>query len=478
MLIDEKHVTRRKAIQLGAKWVAVTALGSLFIPLPSVAKRNENDVPVFDVLKYGAVGDGKTLDTAAIQKAINEAAATGKEARVLVPDGRKYLIGTLELKGNIDFHLQGNAELFVSTNKEHYVGDTAITANKAHHLKITGTGSINGRALEFMSHYEKENEWWIPKDWRPKLFILTSCNNLQISGITIAKAPNWSLHMLGCENVLIDGIKILNNLDVPNCDGIDPDHCRNVEIRNCHIICGDDAIVVKATRQNEDYGPSANIRVRDCILETQDSGLKIGTETTQDIYNIRFQRCQIKTGCRGLTIQLRDEGNVHHIEFSDITFVSRYHSDPWWGRGEAISLTAIPRTPQSKIGTIHDILIKNVKGRAENSVRLNGTKESRIRNVKLENVEITMDRWTRYPGNLFDNRPTTAYPPIEQHGNPGYYIRYADNVELNNCSVQWGNNIPDYFTHALEAHNVTNLQMKKFKGVAAHPNRDKAVQIS
>ncbi|MBD0376761.1 MAG: right-handed parallel beta-helix repeat-containing protein, partial [Flavisolibacter sp.] len=299
-------------------------MGSVIMPFPTVGQRREKDVPVFDVLKYGAVGDGKTLDTAAIQKAINEAAAIGKGARVLVPDGRKYLIGTLELKGNIDFHLQGNAELFVSTNKEHYVGDTAITANKAHHLKITGTGSINGRALEFMSHYEKENEWWIPKDWRPKLFILTSCNNLQISGITIAKAPNWSLHMLGCENVLIDGIKILNNLDVPNCDGIDPDHCRNVEIRNCHIICGDDAIVVKATRQNEDYGPSANIRVRDCILETQDSGLKIGTETTQDIYNIRFQRCQIKTGCRGLTIQLRDEGNVHHIEFSDITFVSRY----------------------------------------------------------------------------------------------------------------------------------------------------------
>ncbi|MBD0294014.1 MAG: hypothetical protein ICV84_02260, partial [Flavisolibacter sp.] len=176
-------------------------MGSVIMPFPTVGQRREKDVPVFDVLKYGAVGDGKTLDTAAIQKAINEAAATGKEARVLVPDGRKYLIGTLELKGNIDFHLQGNAELFVSTNKEHYVGDTAITANKAHHLKITGTGSINGRALEFMSHYEKENEWWIPKDWRPKLFILTSCNNLQISGITIAKAPNWSLHMLGCENV-------------------------------------------------------------------------------------------------------------------------------------------------------------------------------------------------------------------------------------------------------------------------------------
>jgi hypothetical protein len=283
--------------------------------------------------------------------------------------------------------------------------------------------------------------------------------------------------MLGCEGVLVDNLKIRNLLDVPNCDGIDPDHCRDVEIRNCHIVCGDDAIVVKATRQATDYGPSANITVKDCVLETQDSGVKIGTETTQDIHDIRFERCEIRTSCRGLTIQLRDEADVYNIDFRDIKFVSRYHSDPWWGRGEAISLTAIPRKPETKVGKIHDVRITNVSGRAENSVRLSGTAGNRIRDIRLENVAVTLDRWTKYRGGLFDNRPTTAQAGIEPHGNPGFSIRHADNVTLTRCSVAWGTNRPEYFTHALEAEQVSGLALTQFAGEAAHPERDPAILI-
>jgi len=275
----------------------------------------------------------------------------------------------------------------------------------------------------------------------------------------------------------VDNLKIRNLLDVPNCDGIDPDHCRDVEIRNCNIVCGDDAIVIKATRQAADYGASANITVHDCVIQTQDAGVKIGTETTQDIHDIRFERCEIRSSSRGLCIQARDEGSVYNIDFRDIKFVSRYHSDPWWGRGEAISLTAIPRGPQSKIGTIHDVRIQNVSGRAENSVRVQGAKESRIRGVTMENVAVTLDRWTQYAGGLFDNRPTTAYPGIEPHGNPGFSIRYADNVVLKHCGVKWGDKRPDYFTHALEAEAVTGLELTGFAGEAAHPERDADVAV-
>ncbi|MGE4587460.1 MAG: glycoside hydrolase family 28 protein, partial [Mangrovibacterium sp.] len=340
----------------------------------------------------------------------------------------------------------------------------------------SGTGIINGRAMEFMDHYDEENEWWIPKAWRPKLFILTGCTELVIREVTIKKAPSWSLHMLGCERVLVEKVSIYNNPDVPNCDGIDPDHCRNVEIRNCHIVCGDDAIVVKATRQEQDYGPSANIWVHDCMLETQDSGVKIGTETTQDIFNVVFERCEVKTSCRGLTIQLRDEGNVENIIFRDIRFNSRYHSDPWWGRGEAISFTAIPRKPDTEVGKIRNVLVQRVSGTAENSVRISGTPESRIEQVRFEGVHVSLNRTTRYPGQLFDNRPTTAYPGIEAHTNPGIAIRYADQINLSDCSVSWGDNRPHYYTHALEAHDVTGLVMDGFRGKAAHPGL-RAVEI-
>jgi polygalacturonase len=266
-------------------------------------------------------------------------------------------------------------------------------------------------------------------------------------------------------------------LDVPNCDGIDPDHCRDVEIRNCDIVCGDDAIVVKATRQSPDYGPCANIRVSGCVMETKDSGLKIGTETTQDIHDIRFESCEIRSCCRGLTIQLRDEGSVYNVQFSDIKFVARYQASPWWGRGEAISLTAIPRTKETKVGKIRDVQFRNVTGRAENSARVSGTAESRISNVTMENVDLTLNRTTSYPGSVFDNRPTTAYPDIEPHRTPGYSIRHADNVVLKNCKAAWGENRPEYYTHALEAENVTGLSLTRFTGDAAHPERDEAIVV-
>ena len=236
-------------------------------------------------------------------------------------------------------------------------------------------------------------------------------------------------------------------------------------------------VSVARVRDGLRYGASENIRVRDCILETQDSGVKIGTETVSDIRGIRFERCAIKSGCRGCTIQLRDEGNVSDVLFRDITFVSRYHSAPWWGRGEGISLTALPRTKETKVGRISNVRIENVTGRAENSVRISGCAESRITDVTLERVAVTLDRWTKYPGAVWDNRPTTAYPALEEHPTPAIHVRHADRVTLQDCRVEWGAKRPEYFTHALQAQDVTELRHPGFRGDAAHPERDLAIAI-
>jgi hypothetical protein len=457
--------TRRAALGIAGGAVLGT-----FLPLR--AERH-----VFDVADYGAAGDGKTLDTAAIQRAIDAAAPAG--GQVLVRGGKKYLVSTLVLKGGIDFHLADDAELLASTRRADYPGngDGILTAQSAQRLTITGTGNINGRAKEFMTAFNKEGEIWEFGPFRPKIFVLTACSGLEIRDIGFSEAPFWGLHMIGCEHVLVDRLKIRNFLDVPNCDGIDPDHCRDVEIRNCDVVCGDDAIVLKSTRQAVDYGACSNVSVHDCVMTTKDSGLKIGTETVQEISNIRFERCEIRTGCRGLTIQLRDEGDVRDIRFSDIRFTAQYQAAPWWGRGEAISLTAIPRARQTKIGKISGVHFRNITGRAENSLRINGTAESRIADVTLENVDLTLDRWTSYPGPVFDDRPTTAYPDLDPHRTPGYSIRYADGVALKDCKLAWGGNRPDYFTHALEAENVTGLSLTRFSGEAAHPERDEGVVI-
>ena len=470
-------LTRREVLLAGAKMTAASVLAASLGPRLRAASAGSGGRRTFDVGDYGAAGDGARLDTDSIQRAVDEAAAAGGGAQVLLRGGRRYLIGALVLKSGIDFHLADDAEILVSTDPRHFGGRAAITAVDAQGLRITGTGTINGRSPEFMDHFDVENEWWRPKGFRPRLIALTGCRDLEIHDVSLVQAPSWTLHLLGCEHALVDGIRIRNQLEVPNCDGIDPDHCRDLVIRNCHIICGDDAIVVKTTRQGAAYGPSSNIRVSDCVIETQDSGVKIGTETTQDISGVRFERCDIRTSCRGICIQLRDEGSVFDVDFRDIKFVSRYFSDPWWGRGEAISLTAIPRAPAAKIGTIHGVRVTNVTGLAENSVRVSGSAQSRVRDVSLENVDVTLNRSTKYRGGLWDNRPTSAIAGIEEHGNPGYGIRHADNVALKNCRVAWGPNRPDYFTHALEAEDVSGLTHPGFVGEAAHPERDKAIEI-
>jgi hypothetical protein len=450
-------------------------------------------IKIFDVLKYGATGDGKTLDSPAFQRAVDDAAAFSGKAQVLVRGGHKYLIGTIELKGSIDFHLADDAQLLISTQREDYrgglpgsqSGDTmsaalgaVIMANGAQGLKISGTGTLQGRAKEFMTGYDDAGGIWKPGPFRPKMFVLTACKDLQVRDITFAEAPNWGLHLLGCDGVLVDNVKIRNLLDVPNCDGIDPDHSRNVEIRNCNIACGDDGVVIKCSRQPIDYGECANIHVHDCVIETQDAGLKIGTETTSDIHDIRFERCHIKTSSRGLCIQLRDEGNVYNIAFRDITFNSRFYSDPWWGRGEAISFTAIPRSPASKPGSLHHVTVQNVTGTAENSVRVCGSALSRIHDVTLDRVAVTLARTTKFPGGLFDNRPTTAIPAIQPHDTPGFSIEHADNVTLRNCKVAWGANLPDAFSYAVEAIDTTGLKIEGLTGTAAHTSLRKAVSIS
>jgi hypothetical protein len=338
---------------------------------------------------------------------------------------------------------------------------------------------MDGQAMKFMSAYSEKDMRWEPKAFRPRMFSLRGCKELEVRELTFGHSPNWGLHMLGCEHVLVDGIKIRNFMDVPNCDGIDPDCCRDVIIKNCDIECADDAIVVKTSQQTADYGPTERVTVRDCTVRSRDSGLKVGTETFGDIRKILFERCNVVSGGRGPTITHRQKGNLEDIEFRDIQVVAEHHAARWWGWGEPISVTAWPREEHGTVGTLRDVRLRRIKGRGENSVRIDGTPESPVRDVLLEDIEMTVDKWTEFPGGFFDNRPTgPGVPGLEPHQTPVYFLRNLGNVTMRGCKAHWGADLQKYFSYALETDNVKGLKLEDFDGVAAFPSRDSAIHRS
>src|SRR5690606_38760597 len=170
------HYNRRQLIKAGVATTGLLALSGLpFIGRSTPASAAK----VFDVRDYGAVGDGKTLDTQAIQKAIDAAAADKARHRVLIPKGFTFLISTLELKGYIDFHLEEGAKFVARTHQRDYQINVILTVNHADYLRISGKGYIDGQSLQFMTHYDEEEEWWRPKGWRPRMFELTACDLLE-----------------------------------------------------------------------------------------------------------------------------------------------------------------------------------------------------------------------------------------------------------------------------------------------------------
>ena len=442
--------------------------------MPSFAQ--STSMHEIDVMSLGAVGDGIALDTSPIQQAIDRISAAGG-GRVIVPGGKRFLIGQLMLKSNVDFHLADDAVLLASTEAAHYTlkrNSGVINADGASNLRITGTGHVDGQGMKFMGEYSPVYERWEPLAFRPRMFHLIGCTGLEISGISFGHSPQWGLHTLGCEHVVVDGIRIRNYLDVPNCDGIDPDRCRDMEIKNCDLVCADDGIVIKASEQiREDFGVAHNISVRDCSVICRDSGIKIGTETFGDISKILFERCRIVSGGRGPTITHRQPGNIEDVEFRDINFLAQHHAARWWGWGEAASVTVWPRTLNGKTGSLSNIRFRNVRGVAENSFRIDAHPEMPVKNVLLENCSVEIDRWTQYPGGMFDNRPTRADDPmhepggLEKHDTSAYFLRNVQGAVLRNCSATWGLHHKDFFSYALETQHVTGLKLENFKGKSA-----------
>jgi polygalacturonase len=446
---------------------------------------------LYNIKDFGAVGDGVTKDTASIQKAIDHCAEQGG-GTVIVPQG-EFLSGTIFLRSYVELFLTPAGRIVSSMEEADFTapedeaaaalsegqGSRALVcARHAKNIAVTGLGTIDGRGEHFLEPEDGVSDYVLEPlgGFRPKLIDLEGCTNVVFRDVTLYRASSWGLHMTGCNQVTVDGVKILGQVRGPNNDGIDPDCCKDVHISNCHIETGDDCIVIKATKYGaERYGACENITVTNCTLQSHDSAIKIGTETHADIRNITVTNCVIRDSNRGVGIWVRDGATMENMLFSNLFIETRLFSNEeeiqrtlrWWGKSEPIFMTAerrnIPNAPVP--GKIRNIRFDQILIESEGCIYLEGSEDSVLEGISLRNVKQTVRVKSGYPGGVFDTQPSPR--GVFPHHIPAVFLRHGKDISLSDVEVHWGEERNANWSNAVYAEHLEDLHIHGFKGTAA-----------
>ena len=328
---------------------------------PAFAKRD------FDIIRYGARGDGTTDCTNAIARAINACNAAGG-GRVVVPAGT-FSTAPIHLKSNVNLYLADAAVLSFSRDPARYLPlvytrwegveclnySAQVYADGQENIALTGSGTLEGNAD--CSH------WWPWKGrancgWsegqanqdparnalfkmgdedvplaerifgeghylRPNMVQFCRSKNILIEGVTMKNSPMFEINPVLCSNVTVRGITIVSH--GPNNDGCDPDSCRDVLIENCSFDTGDDCLAIKAGRNHDGRRvgvASENIVVRNCKMKEGHGGLTIGSEMSGGVRNVFFENCDLNSPNLNQALRLKTNamrgGTIEHIYFRNI----------------------------------------------------------------------------------------------------------------------------------------------------------------
>lgn len=357
-----------------------------------------------NVRDFGAKGDGKTKDTAALQKAIDTCAA--ESGTVLIPSGT-YVSAPLVLKSDVTLRLEKDAEILGSPDHADYPPMTMfklpdlqplISATNASNVAIEGEGTIDGNGESWWQEARSIKDHGVLGNHpRPKLIIFDHCKNVRVEGVTIQNSPMWQLVPYYTDGIVIRNVRILAPQHSPNTDAIDPFSSSDVVIDHVYSDVGDDNVAIKSGPINSPGpdDPSRNITITDCTF-MHGHGLSIGSELAGGAQNVVAERIRFEGTDQGIRVKSnRDRGNdIGNFVFRDITMkdvrtailISEYYPKVMPPEDEA-------RQPVGRLTPhFHDIVLENVSATGSRTAGvIVGLPESPVKNVVLKNVNISAE---------------------------------------------------------------------------------------
>lgn len=366
----------------------------------------------YNIAERGAVGDGKTLNTKAIQAVIDTCAQSGG-GTLVIPRG-VFVSGSLFLKAGVNVELLEGAVLKGSTDINDYPKITTrieghfepwraalINGDRVDHLRINGRGTLDGSGepfwKEFYSRRQTDNKTTNLNVERPRLTFIQNSKNVRISGIQFLNSGFWNLHLYRCRDVTVEncrfqapsGSKPDNH--APSSDGIDVDSSQDVQIRYCFFSVGDDCIALKGSKgplamQDKDSPPVERVSIYDCVFEAGGGIVTFGSEATV-VRNVEVKRC-ITRGPTVLRLKLRPDTpqQYENVRMSDIIMENGgvvFKVSPWTQyfdlKGEA---------PPKAL--VHNIKIAGVRGNGDSLGEITGHGQAEIRDVQVEDVDVQL----------------------------------------------------------------------------------------
>lgn len=285
-------------------YVVLLLLVVLFACSPSWSKE-------FDVRQYGAVGDGETLDTEAIQKAIDACSEAGG-GRVVIPNGI-FPSGTIFLKDGVTLYLSPGAVLKGSPRFEDYHKIRSfVTALNVKNVGIEGHGTIDGNGGH--ENFASEDKYSGLKG-RPHLARFEDCTHVHLRDFSALDSVAWTLSFSRCDRVSIDGVYVRSKVNA-NDDGIDIVDCHDTRISNCVVDCADDALVMKSRTDRM----VRRLTITNCLLKSECNALKFGTESIGGFEDVTVNNCVITdTRLSGIALEIVDGGRMDRVTIDNIT---------------------------------------------------------------------------------------------------------------------------------------------------------------